>query len=89
MILDKGESVTKRHRKQYNLIIQVNSKKLPLSIDIQSQRNQSNVKIVCIENYENPILKNLEGLALGFTKLKSIGGWVGIRFSQARPIYQS
>lgn len=80
MILDKGECVTKKHRKHYNLITQVNSKKLPLSIDIQTQRNQSNVKIVCIENYENPILKNLEGLALGFTKLKSIGGGLGSDF---------
>lgn len=80
VLINEGELVSKRHRKHYNLITQGTSKRLEVNIDLQSQHFQPNVKILCIENYKNPLLEKFEDLAEGFTPLESVAGGLALDF---------
>jgi uncharacterized protein YukJ len=80
VLINQGEFVSKKHRKHYSLITLGISKRIEVDINIQSDRNQPNIKILCIENYKNPLLKKFDDLAQGYTPVASVAGGLALDF---------
>jgi len=80
VLINEGEFVSKKHRKHYSLITLGISKRIEVDINIQSDRNQPNIKILCIENYKNPLLKKFDDLVQGYTPVASVAGGLALDF---------
>ena len=61
--------ISKKHKSHFNLITNEIEEQYRINIDLQSDRNKPNVKVLCIENYKNPIVQKLEALTFGFVEL--------------------
>ncbi len=68
--VDNGEYTSKKsHLTHYNLITVGDGNPYQVNIDIQSNPNNPNVRMLCIPQYENSIIKQFDGIAGGFTPL--------------------
>lgn len=71
--IDEGEFTSKKtHRTHYNLITIGGSKFYQVNIDIQSNSNSANVCMLCIDDYQNDIIRNFSNIGSGFTSISSI-----------------
>lgn len=79
--IDEGEYTSdKTHLTHYNLITIENDDQYQVNIDIQSNQNTPNVRVLCIDDYRNDLVNHFDDLALGFTPLSSTKGGLSLDY---------